>query len=88
MSEQIYYVGKEAAKRIVSKAKEKFSPILHKHTKSDITDLIIDSELSSTSTNPIQNKAVYTAIDAIDANINDIQDQVDAKSTVKIVRWS
>lgn len=35
----------------------------HKHTVSDITDYTVDGTLSSTSTNPIQNKAVKSALD-------------------------
>ncbi len=78
MSEPISYVGREAAKRIVLKAKEKFSPIIHTHTKSDITDLIVDSELSSNSTNPVQNKVILNAIEEINEN----------STKVSIVRWS
>lgn len=37
--------------------------------KTDITNITVDSSLSSTSTNPIQNKAVKTAIDTVTASI-------------------
>ena len=37
--------------------------------KTDITNITVDAELSSTSTNPVQNKAVKTAIDTVTASI-------------------
>ena len=37
--------------------------------KTDITNITVDSSLSDTSTNPIQNKAVKTAIDTVTASI-------------------
>ena len=37
--------------------------------KTDIPNITVDAELSSTSTNPIQNKAVKTAIDTVTASI-------------------
>lgn len=37
--------------------------------KTDIPNIIVDAELSDTSTNPIQNKAVKTAIDTVTASI-------------------
>lgn len=41
-----------------------FSPSKHTHTKSEITDLTVDSSLSATSTNPVQNSTVTAALDA------------------------
>ena len=74
MPEQITYMGEEAASAIIANIKENFSPISHKHSKSDIKDLIVDSELSSTSTNPIENKAVYAAINEnVDSLLEDIE---------------
>lgn len=44
----------------------KFSAIGHKHTKSEITDLVVDSALSETSENPVQNKAVKAAVQTLE----------------------
>lgn len=74
MSEQIRYVGETAARKIITNSIEKFSPISHKHLKSDITDLIIDSELSSTSTNLITNKAVAAVIEDVEDIAKDYTD--------------
>lgn len=45
--------------------KNTFSTLTHKHKLSDITDYTIDSALSETSTNPVQNKAINAEFDAI-----------------------
>ena len=42
-----------------------FSSQGHKHTISELTDYTVDIELSATSNNPIANKAVKEAIEAI-----------------------
>lgn len=44
--------------------KKTFSKIGHTHTISDITDYSVDASLSSTSTKPVQNKVVKSALDA------------------------
>lgn len=38
------------------------APSVHKHSLSDITDYVVDDVLSSTSTNPVQNKVVNEAL--------------------------
>lgn len=47
-----------------------FASIVHKHVLSDISDYTVDSELSSTSTNPVQNSVVNEAIYVLDQTIN------------------
>lgn len=59
----IYHAGMEAITALITNIKEKYALLSHKHTKSDITDLVIDSVLSSTSANPVQNKTLKVAID-------------------------
>lgn len=44
------------------KIKLLFANIIHTHTVSDITDYTVDSSLSSTSENPVQNKVVNSAL--------------------------
>lgn len=41
------------------------APENHTHTLSDVTDYTVDSALSSTSENPVQNKVVYKAIGSV-----------------------
>ena len=43
--------------------KETFASINHTHTLDQVTDFNIDTTMSSTSTNPVQNKIVKAALD-------------------------
>lgn len=45
-----------------AQAKAKFALISHTHTVSQISDYVVDSALSDTSTNPVQNKAVKQSL--------------------------
>lgn len=54
-----------------------FANITHKHTISDITDYTVDSELSSTSTNPVQNKAIDAEFDAISEAMGALELSID-----------
>lgn len=45
-----------------AQAKLKFALISHTHTVSQISDYVVDSALSDTSTNPVQNKAVMQSL--------------------------
>ncbi len=49
-------------KEFLDSLKTIFAPLSHKHTISDITNYKVDTSLSSTSTNPVQNKVVNDAI--------------------------
>lgn len=42
------------------------------------TNIVVDAELSETSTNPIQNKAVNGAIDTLNKSVNSLETNVDA----------
>lgn len=57
----------------------KFSEIGHKHTTSDITDYVVDSSLSSTSTNPIQNKVINAEFDAVSEAMGALEAAIDEK---------
>jgi len=48
---------------LIRQFKGLFSKIDHTHTKSEITDYIVDSVISSTSSNPIENKAVFASLE-------------------------
>lgn len=58
----------------------KFSEIGHKHTTSDITDYVVDSSLSSTSTNPIQNKVINAEFDAVSEAMGALELSIDSKA--------
>ena len=56
------YLDLSGVSRFLYNIKNLFANISHTHTKSEITDLIIDSSLSSSSTNPVQNKVINSAL--------------------------
>lgn len=59
------YISLSKLSKFLDNLKETFSPLVHKHTISDVTDFTIDKELSSTSTNPVQNKVINDELEAI-----------------------
>ena len=58
----------------------KFALKIHKHTLSDITDYKVDTELSSTSTNPVANKTVNTGFSIVGNSISSLQTAVSGKA--------
>lgn len=63
------YLDRTGLTDILDKLKEKFASLIHTHTKEDITDYIVDVELSSTSTNPVENKVIKAEFDLVDDKI-------------------
>lgn len=57
------YVSLSRLSTFLDNLKTTFSSLGHKHKLSDITDYTIDSTLSSTSTNPIQNNVIKASLD-------------------------
>lgn len=71
------YVSLSKLQTFLEKLNDKFSQISHKHTIADITDYVVDTELSANSNNPVQNKVldaefetIATAMNALDSAIN------------------
>ena len=80
------YVGAEALIRLVAQLKAGFSQIGHKHTTSDIEDYTVDSSLSSTSTNPVQNKAIKAEFQSVESAIASKADKSDLTSGTVVVK--
>lgn len=57
--------------------KNTFAPLSHKHTLDDVTNYKIDTQLSSTSTNPVQNKVVDAEFEAVSAAMNALEAAID-----------
>lgn len=74
------YLDKTGVIRLINNVKNMFASVSHTHKKSDIDDLIIDSEFSSTSTNPIQNKVVSTGFGYVSNAITSLNSDVANKS--------
>lgn len=60
------YLSENGLIRLTANLINKFAEKAHNHTISDIDDYLVDSELSSTSTNPIANKTVKSKLDYVD----------------------
>lgn len=65
MATQKKYVSLSKLSTFLDNLKTTFASLGHKHTINDLTDYTVDTSLSSTSTNPVQNKVVNTAIVAL-----------------------
>ena len=59
------YLDSNGLIRLVANSINKFSPKVHNHTVSEISDYIVDSELSNDSDNPISSSAVNSAINSL-----------------------
>ena len=57
------YVSLSRLSTFLDNLKTTFSSLGHKHKLSDITDYTVDSTLSSTSTNPVQNNVIKASLD-------------------------
>ena len=74
------YISLSKLSTFLDNLKNTFALISHKHTISDLTDYTIDSELSSTSTNPIQNKVLDAEFDSIATAMNALESAIDEKA--------
>lgn len=57
-----------------------FAPLTHKHTISEISDYVVDSELSATSTNPVANSVLDAEFEAVSQAVQVIERVVDTKA--------
>ena len=60
------YLDSDGLIRLVANSINKFSPKVHNHTVSEISDYIVDSELSNYSINPVSNNILKWKFDLID----------------------
>ena len=74
------YVSLSKLETFLDNLKNIFAAFSHKHTMSDVTDFVVDSELSSTSTNPLQNKAINEEFEAISTGMLALDAAIDAKA--------
>jgi hypothetical protein len=74
------YVSLTRLSNFLDNIKAKYSQIGHKHTTADLTDYKVDTELSSTSTNPVQNKVLDAEFDAISTAMSALDLAIDGKA--------
>lgn len=76
------YVSLSKLSIFLDNLKDTFSALSHKHTIADLTDYTVDSSLSSTSTNPVQNKVLDAEFEAISDAMNALDLALDGKADV------
>lgn len=74
------YASLSTLQTFLDNLKTTFSSLSHKHTISDITDYKVDSELSSTSTAPVQNKVLNAEFDEIAVSMRALDLAIDGKA--------
>ena len=76
------YVSLSKLSTFLDNLKKQFATITHRHTISEITDYTIDSSLSSTSINPVQNKVIDAEFEAVSTAMNALDLAIDRKADV------
>ena len=74
------YVSLTRLSTFLDNLSSKFASLSHKHTMADLTDYKVDTSLSSTSTNPVQNKVLDAEFDAISDALGALELAIDGKS--------
>ena len=74
------YVTPRRLSTFLDNLKNVFALSGHKHTLSDISDYKVDTVLSSTSSNPVQNKVVDAEFDAISQAMGALETAIDGKA--------
>lgn len=75
------YVSLSKLSIFLDNLKKEFAKITHTHTISDISDYTVDNALSSTSTNPVQNKILDAEFDAIADAMGALETAIDINRT-------
>lgn len=74
------YVSLNKLSVFLENLKSTFATLGHKHSVTDISDFTVDSVLSSTSTNPVQNKVIDAELDAIAESFAVLEAEIDKKA--------
>mgnify|MGYP003300872826 CR=1 FL=1 len=74
------YASLSTLQTFLDNLKTTFSSLGHKHTVSDLTDYKVDTALSSTSTNPVQNKVLNEEFDEIAVSMRALDLALDGKA--------
>lgn len=85
------YVSLSRLSLFLENLRNTFAALSHSHTISDISDFTVDDALSSTSTNPVQNKILNAEFDAIaesftvlEAAIDKMADDIDGSNLPEV----
>lgn len=76
------YASLQTLQTFLANLKNTFADLSHKHTLSDVTDYVVDEELSATSTNPVQNKVIDAELEAVATAMNALDATLDSKADI------
>lgn len=76
------YVSLSRLSTFLDKLRLVFAPMSHKHDVEDLIDFSIDTELSDTSTNPVQNKVLNEEFEAVSKAINVLESIIDGDTSI------
>lgn len=76
------YVSLSKLSTFLDNLKNTFAALGHKHTINDLTDYAVDTELSDTSINPVQNKVLNAKFDSVVVAVDTLEAAVDTKADI------
>lgn len=82
------YVSPRMLQAFLEKLNDKFSKLIHKHAIEDIEDYVVDTELSSTSTNPVQNRVLNEEFETIATAMSLLDSEIDSHTHEEMIRYS
>lgn len=74
------YISLSKLGSFLDNLKNIFAALSHTHTISELADYTVDTELSSASANPVQNKVIDAEFDAISTAMNALELAIDGKA--------
>ena len=77
------YASLKSLQTFLDNLKNTFAPLSHNHSISDVTDYTVDSALSPTSTNPVQNKVIDEEFEAVANAMNALDLAIDGKANIE-----
>lgn len=75
------YVSLSKLQTFLENLNNKFAALSHKHSVGDLSDYIVDTELSSTSANPVQNKVLDAEFSVISDSMGALELAIDGKAS-------
>lgn len=77
------YLNPDGLIRLTANIFNTFAQKFHNHTISDISDYVVDKELSSTSTNPVENSIIKAKFDSVDSDLKNLVEKANELDEIK-----
>lgn len=74
------YISLNRLNNFLDNLKETFAEKIHTHKVSDLSDYVVDTELSSGSTNPVQNKVIDSEFESVAMAMGALESAIDEKA--------